>query len=129
MPNIQKLIDFTRTAYRALEQGADTDAVYAGLTAAYAAQGLDANVAESSIDWLEGGALLLTESLEEELARLPVTHADEADEEEPCDCGDFENCAGCHAWAVETLVSGFSPWSLKFIKPGDVIDPLPPKWY
>lgn len=46
-----------------------------------------------------------------------------------CDCGDFENCADCHAWAVETLASGFSPWSLQYIEPGDVVEPLPPKWY
>jgi hypothetical protein len=129
MPNIEKLIIVTRGAYRALENGADPNPVYADLKAAYAAQGLDANVAESSIDWLEGGASLLAESLEEEIARLP-THTDDEDEaDEPCDCGDFGACSSCHAWAVDQLASGFSPWSGAFIKPGDDVAPLPPKWY
>jgi hypothetical protein len=48
---------------------------------------------------------------------------------EECDCGDFGGCSDCHAWAEEQLAAGFSPWSLKFIEPGDVIEPLPPKWY
>jgi hypothetical protein len=121
---LSQLIAATRGAYRALENGANPDPVYADLRAFYATQGLDADTAESSVDWFEGGTLV--EDLERE---LPTIDEDEADENEPCDCGDFDGCSSCHAWAVETLASGFSPWSLKFIKPGDVVEPLPPKWY
>lgn len=121
---LELLVSATREAYTLLVDGNDPAGVYARLTNTYAEYGLDANVAESSVDWYEGGTLV--ESLEYELERLP---ANEAPTDEPCDCGDFENCPSCHAWAVETLASGFSPWSLKFIESGDVVPALPPKWY
>jgi hypothetical protein len=66
---LTKLIASTRSAYRALERGEDTTTVYAALEAAYAAEGLDANVAESSVDWYEMGVSLLTESLNDALDR------------------------------------------------------------
>lgn len=46
-----------------------------------------------------------------------------------CDCADLEHCSSCHAWAEKELESGFSPWSGEYIKPGETVEPLPPKWY
>lgn len=55
---IAVLVAATRSAYGSLIlHGADVEATYNQLTKAYAAHGLDANVAESSIDWFEGGTL------------------------------------------------------------------------
>lgn len=130
-PTLNTLMILTRDAYRALEADYSDDnvtAVYAALAAAYAEHGLDADVAESSVDWFEAGPLLLAESLADALTRLPVAN-DTPAHDEPCDCADFENCSSCHAWAVDMLAKGFSPWSGKFIGPGDDIAPIPPKWY
>lgn len=51
------LITATRDTYHALANGAETADAYATLVSTYAAHGLDANVAESSVDWFEGGTL------------------------------------------------------------------------
>lgn len=69
MDSLPALTSATRVAYRALENGADPNPVYDDLRATYAEHGLDANVAESSVDWLEGGPGLLTESLTDAIAR------------------------------------------------------------
>jgi hypothetical protein len=60
----------THKAYHALYNGADPAATYAALESVYAAHGLDADIAESSVDWYESGPLLL-ESLADALARIP----------------------------------------------------------
>lgn len=45
-----------------------------------------------------------------------------------CDCGDFENCPSCHAWAVNEVAQGWNPHSGSRIKPGETVE-LPEKWY
>jgi hypothetical protein len=117
-----KLIAATRAAYRRLENDENSEEVYASVTAFYATHGLDANVAESSIDWLEGGTL--AEDLERELNRLGIVDDDEP--AEPCDCGDFAHCSTCRAWAENELANGWSPWDGKQIRPGETVAPLPP---
>lgn len=70
MPTLTILTRATHDAYHALYKGADTATTYATLEAIYAAHGLDADTAESSVDWYEFGPLLL-ESLTDALARIP----------------------------------------------------------
>lgn len=129
-----ELVTATRGAYRALEAEGDVDAIYANLKNIYAEHGLDANVAESSVDWFEGGTLRedLTDALKRQPGTVVVLAYDPAEDDlgpEPCDCGDFEGCSSCHAWAVEQLESGLDPYDLnRPIESDEVID-LPPKWY
>lgn len=121
---LAELVSATREAYTLLVHGNDPDGVYARLANTFAEHGLDANIAESSVDWFEGTTLI--EDLTEALGRLPAPH-DEA--EEPCDCGDFENCASCHEWALEQVASGINPYDFpRRVEPGEIIQ-LPPKWY
>jgi hypothetical protein len=65
MDALAHLMAATRTAYRNLEAGFHTEAVYGILTDVFSQHGLDANVAESAVDWLEGGTLAedLTDAL------------------------------------------------------------------
>jgi hypothetical protein len=62
------LITATRNAYHELAAGADPGPVYTTLEATYSAHGIaaDTSVAESSIDWFEGGILVdaLTEAID-----------------------------------------------------------------
>jgi hypothetical protein len=69
-PELSTLIAATRDAYTLLANGSDPDGVYARLAKAYAFYGLDANVAESSVDWLEGGTL--TDDLTDALDKRPT---------------------------------------------------------
>lgn len=119
-----ELIATTWAAYHRLTNDEDADEVYASLTVFYATHGLDANVAESSIDWAEGGTL--AESLEYELDRLQIVDNDEA--AEPCDCADFAGCSDCREWAENMLANGSSPWNGLPIRPGEYVAPLPPIW-
>lgn len=64
---VEKLVAATRAAYRQLEGGADAEDVLAPLVALFARHGLDADVAESSLDWLEGGTL--ADDLNDAIAR------------------------------------------------------------
>lgn len=121
MTTLTQLVTATRNACRALERGDETADVYAALASAYAAHGLNADVAESSVDWLEGGTL--AEDLEYELDRLPIVDNDES--EEPCDCADFAGCSDCREWAENMLADGCSPWDGLPISPGEHVDPLP----
>jgi hypothetical protein len=69
---LSQLIAATRSAYGCLIlHGADTEAVYESLTKTYAEHGLDANVAESSVDWFEGGTL--ADDLADALNRIKET--------------------------------------------------------
>jgi hypothetical protein len=65
------LVDATEEAYGKLADGKDADKVYAKLKSFYAEHGLDENVAESSVDWLEGGTL--TEDLKDALERRGIS--------------------------------------------------------
>lgn len=65
-PTLTILTRATHKAYHALYNGADSAATYAALESVYAAHGLDAGIAESSVDWYEFGPLLL-ESLTDAL--------------------------------------------------------------
>lgn len=72
---LTQLVAATRTAYDALiEAEIDPVDVYAALAVAYAAHGLDADVAESSIDWLEGDTL--RDDLADALNRTPTNPTD-----------------------------------------------------
>jgi hypothetical protein len=66
MSTLTILTRATHDAYHALYNGADTTTTYATLEAIYAAHGLDADIAESSVDWYESRPLLI-ESLTEAL--------------------------------------------------------------
>lgn len=68
-PTVQTLWLATRDAYNELANGADTDTTYAALAATFAEFGLDANVAESAVDWYENGPRLLSEELADQLNR------------------------------------------------------------
>jgi hypothetical protein len=120
MPVRDTLIAATREAYT-LVDGNDPTNVYPRLVKAYDEHGLDANIAESSVDWLEGGTLV--EDLEHELDRLPAV-----DDDEPCDCADFAGCSDCREWAENMLANGCSPWNGLQISPGEAVAPLPPIW-
>lgn len=61
----------THDAYVALCNGADPAPTYAMLESVYADHGLNADVAESSVDWYESSPALLAESLTDALARIP----------------------------------------------------------
>lgn len=118
-----ELITATREAYTLLVDGDDPTNVYARLAKTYKEHGLDANIAESSVDWFEGGTLV--EDLERELDRLPIVDDDEPDE---CDCADFAGCSDCREWAENMLANGCSPWNGLPIRPGETVAPLPPIW-
>jgi hypothetical protein len=124
MTALADLTAATRDAYHALGRGDDATAVYAGLERIYTTYGLDANVAESSIDWIEGGTLV--EDLLHELDRLSI--ADDDEPAEPCDCADFASCSSCREWAENMIADGCSPWDGLPVRPGETVAPLPP-WH
>jgi hypothetical protein len=67
-PALATLISATREAFMLLVDGNDPDAVYARLAKTFADHGLDANVAESSVDWFEGNTLV--DDLKDALDRI-----------------------------------------------------------
>ena len=70
-PTVQTLWLATRDAYHELANGADSETTYAALTATFAEFGLDADVAESAVDWYENGPRLLSEELADCLSNIP----------------------------------------------------------
>lgn len=124
MTDIAELVDATREAYTLLVDDHDPESVYAHLTTIYAEHGLDANIAESSVDWFEGGTL--TDDLTDALDRAEITLDDDNDEaDEECDCADFAACSSCREWAENMLADGCSPWNGLPIPPGTTVEPLP----
>lgn len=120
---VDELATAARRAYFDLVNDAQPEVIYGALTALFADHGLDANIAESAVDWVEGSTLIedLTDAVER--AGVSIYYA-EADEE--CDCADFANCSSCREWAEQMLADGCSPWNGLPIDDGETVEPLPP---